>query len=72
MLDIAFRRRFVQKLYDSLFETVSTAYDMQFENLSIDNPPAVLVVESDAAQLMATTAQNSYSRRKSSKIWHRG
>ncbi len=52
MMDIAFRRGFDKDPYDSMYETVSKAYSMEYENLSMDNPPAELT---DAAWPMGVS-----------------
>ncbi len=36
MQDIALKREFDQKLYDSMFETVSAAYSLENKNLSME------------------------------------
>ncbi len=66
-MDIAFRRGFTQEQYDSLFETVSKAYNMEFKNLSMDNNPAVPVVEA-GVHLTAATARTVAKAQKSGAV----
>ena len=54
MQDIAFRRGFDKVLYDSMFESYSKSYSMEYENLSMENPPAE---PADAARPMAATTR---------------